>query len=64
MEKLKLKWGETPIKTTWGEGMMEALIEINKDETASIYAHKDVISEFEQALEKHFLANKKQLNNI
>jgi hypothetical protein len=61
MKDLKLEWGETPIKTTWGPGMMEALIEINKDETASIYVHKDAIAEFEQALGKYFLKNKPEV---
>ena len=57
MKDLKIDWAEAPIKTLWGSGMMQGLIEINKDETASIYVHKDAIAEFEQALGKYFSKN-------
>lgn len=50
MKKQKLKWSEAPIKTQWGDGMMEATIAINKDETASIYVYKDAIPELEKLL--------------
>jgi hypothetical protein len=55
MQNLKLKWEDAPISISFGADMMEALIEINKDETARIFAQKDAIPELEQALEKYFL---------
>lgn len=32
-----------PVKTSWGDGMMVVDIALNKDETVSVYAHKDDI---------------------
>lgn len=32
-----------PVKTVWGEGMMVADIALSKDETVSIYVHRDDI---------------------
>lgn len=50
MKKQKLEWSKAPIKTQWGDGMMEAIISINKDETASIYVYKDATPELEKLL--------------
>jgi len=55
-----LKWEDAPISISFGADMMEALIEINKDETAFIYAHKDAIPEIENALQKYFLEKKSE----
>jgi hypothetical protein len=40
---MELEWREAPVKTTWGAGMMAADVELSKDETATIYAHKDAL---------------------
>ena len=64
MKDLKIDWAEAPIKTLWGSGMMQGLIEINKDETASIYVHKDAIAEFEQALGKYFSKNEPEVKGM
>lgn len=34
---------ETPIKTSWGAGMMMIDISVGNDETASLYLHEDAI---------------------
>lgn len=39
-----IAWRDAPTKTEWGNGMMVADIELSKDETATIFAHKDVLS--------------------
>ena len=33
-------WAPAPARTQWGEGMVEALVGIGRDETARIYADK------------------------
>mgnify|MGYP000400761863 CR=1 FL=1 len=38
--------------TTWGEGMMESLIAIGNDETASIYLHKNAIKFITKEVDK------------
>jgi hypothetical protein len=55
MKSLKLKWDDVPITISFGAGVVEAFIEINKDESASIFAHKDAIPDLEKALKKYFL---------
>ncbi len=37
-------WLDAPERTQWGFGMMVADIEITKDETLTIYAHRDGIA--------------------
>jgi hypothetical protein len=37
------KWFPAPVRTEWGAGMMVADIELSKDETLTIYAHKKAI---------------------
>ena len=34
---------KSPIKTSWGEGMLEASVAVGNDETAFIFLHKDAI---------------------
>lgn len=34
-------WAPAPARTEWGAGMVEALVEIGRDETARIFADKD-----------------------
>jgi hypothetical protein len=55
MKNLKLKWKDAPVSISFGANIMEAFIEINKDESASIFAHKDAIPDLEKSLEKYFL---------
>lgn len=38
-----MAWRDAPTKTEWGNGMMVADIELSKDETATIFAHKDAL---------------------
>lgn len=53
-EGSQLKWDVAPMKTQWGAGMMEALVELNKDETANIYAHEDALHLVDGALRSMF----------
>ena len=36
-------WSAAPHKTEWGEGMMCADVMLTKDETMTIYVHKDAL---------------------
>ena len=36
-----LKWLPAPIKTEWGEGMVNADVEIDRDHTLTLYCEKD-----------------------
>ena len=45
-----LDWEGAPQKTEWGADMMESLIALSKDETASLYAHKSAIPLVDGAL--------------
>ena len=45
-----LEWIGAPWKTEWGADMMEALIELSKDETARLYVSKSAIPLVEGAL--------------
>lgn len=39
-------WHPAPVRTEWGDdGMMVAYIELSKDETLTIYAHRDAIEQ-------------------
>jgi hypothetical protein len=40
-EETKLEWTEAPTRTQWGDGMMQALVALDKDSTLSLYCHKD-----------------------
>jgi hypothetical protein len=40
---MDLNWQQAPTKTQWGSKMVEALIEIDKDHTLSIYCERDQI---------------------
>lgn len=37
-------WQDAPKKTEWGSGMMVADVALGKDETMTIYVHRDVIT--------------------
>lgn len=37
-------WHEAPSKTEWGEGMMAADVMLTKDETMTVYAHRDALT--------------------
>lgn len=41
-------WSEAPQRSEWGDGMMCADIELSKDETMTVYAHKDAFKERKQ----------------
>lgn len=36
-------WNEAPRRTAWADGMMVADVMLTKDETMTIYAHRDAI---------------------
>ncbi len=41
----KIKWLPAPERTEWGDGMMVADVAITKDETLTMYAHKDALAQ-------------------
>lgn len=43
-------WSEAPTKTAWGAGMMVCDIALSKDETLTMYAHKDALHLVAEAL--------------
>jgi hypothetical protein len=40
---MKLDWENAPKRTQWGAGMKEALVELDKDHTLSLYAEDDAL---------------------
>ena len=48
---MNLNWQQAPIKTEWGNQMVVALIEIDKDHTLSIYCERDQIEKVTKMLE-------------
>lgn len=53
-----LEWHNAPLRTQWGKGMKEALVELSKDETAYIYAHEGAISLVEKVIKVIDVHNK------
>jgi hypothetical protein len=45
-----LEWAEAPMRTQWGNGMMTALVALDKDSTLDLYCHKDDIHKVAPAL--------------
>jgi hypothetical protein len=45
-----LQWADAPEQTTWGSGMAEAVLSIDKDHTAFIYADRSACAALESAL--------------
>ena len=43
---------ESPQVTSWGEGMLEALVAVGNDETASIFLHEDAIKFMDKPVDK------------
>ena len=40
---MKLRFDPAPDRTEWGKGMVEALIELSKDETARLVLHVEAL---------------------
>jgi hypothetical protein len=38
-----LTWTPTPLRTAWGEGMVEAYVELSKDHTMRIVVEKEAL---------------------
>ena len=38
---MKLKWQQSPVKTKWGDDMVEASVAIDNDHTLSLYCERD-----------------------
>lgn len=51
-QRYELDWVDAPMRTQWGFGMKEALIELSKDATARIFAHADDLQLVPGALQK------------
>jgi hypothetical protein len=47
---MELNWKPAPHRTSWGNGMMEAFITLSKDETMSVFAHKDALDLVKKAI--------------
>lgn len=47
-----LKWTPAPKKISFGTGMSEALVEIDKDHTLTLYAETEVVHMVVAALQK------------
>ena len=45
-----ITWAPAPLKTQWGLGMMEALVELDKDHTLRLYAEVEAIPLVHRAL--------------
>lgn len=52
MQIEKREWMPAPVRTNWGDGMMELLIELSKDATASVFVHVDDIPLYEAHVAK------------
>jgi hypothetical protein len=39
----ELQWRAAPVRAEWGDGMMVADVELSKDETLTLYAHRDAL---------------------
>jgi hypothetical protein len=44
---MKLKWQQAPVKTQWGDEMVVASIEIDKDHTVDLYCERDQTAKVE-----------------
>ena len=44
---MKLKWQQAPVKTTWGDEMVVASVEIDNDHTVDLYCERSQTAEVE-----------------
>lgn len=44
---MKLKWIQAPVKTQWGDEMVVASVEIDKDHTVCLYCERDQTAKVE-----------------
>ena len=50
---MPLQWNKAPVKTEWGEDMVEALVEIDKDHTLKMYCEADQAARVEAMIGAH-----------
>ncbi len=55
-----LQWESAPQKTQWGGGMVEALVELDKDSTLRMYCHEDDVCKVRDALLRELAAEPAQ----
>ena len=45
-----VKWATAPIRTEWGAGLMEGLVEIDRDHTLRLFAEAEMVQRVEQLI--------------
>ena len=52
---MKLDWQQAPVKTEWGDEMVVASVEIDKDHTLSLYCEQDQVEKVDALLNKEWV---------